>query len=275
LIIGSEGTLGIITELTVKLHGRPSASASAVVQFSDIPSAVNAVISTLQHNLPMGRIELVDELLLQAINQYSKTGFKPVPSLFVEFQGSHTSIREDAELFEQICLEFGCQSFDWTADEQAATRMWAARHSAAYAFLAMRPGARNFSTDVCVPISRLAECIQETRADADANVDVVSVIAGHVGDGNFHTAFLVDPSVAAERHQVEAFYDRLVARALAMEGTCSGEHGIGQQKMKYLVDEFGEDTVDVMRAIKNALDPKSIMNPGKKLPPSGLRSELA
>ncbi len=265
LFIGSEGTLGIITELTVKLHGRPAASASASVQFADLKSAVNAVIATLQHNIPMARIELVDELLLKAINSFSKTEFEPAPSLFVEFQGSHTAVREDAELFGEICREFGCKGFRWTANEQDANNMWEARHNAAYAFLAMRPGAKNFSTDVCVPISRLAECIEQTRADADVNVDVINVIAGHVGDGNFHTVFLVDPSIITEREQVEAFYDRLVARALSMEGTCSGEHGIGIQKIKYMADEFGEHGLDVMRAIKNALDPKWIMNPGKKI----------
>ncbi|MDT8321133.1 MAG: FAD-linked oxidase C-terminal domain-containing protein [Xanthomonadales bacterium] len=265
LFIGSEGTLGIITELIVRLHGRPAASASASVQFPDLKSAVDAVIATLQHNIPMARIELVDEMLLQAINRFSGTRFEPAPSLFVEFQGSDSSVREDAEMFGEICGEFGCKGFRWTANEQEARAMWEARHSAAYAFLALRPGAKNFSTDVCVPVSRLAECIEQTRADAEKNVDVIYAIAGHVGDGNFHTAFLVDPTIEEERKQVEAFYDRLVARALSMEGTCSGEHGIGMQKLKYMAEEFSAESLDVMRAIKSALDPQWLMNPGKKI----------
>jgi len=266
LFVGSEGTLGIITELTVRLHGRPAASSSACVQFEDLEEAVNAVIATLQCNIPMARIELVDEFLIAAINTYSKTEFEPVPSLFVEFHGSESSVKEDAELFGDICKEYGCAGFSRTANEQEANAMWTARHNAAYAFLAMRPGARNYSTDVCVPISRLAECINETKADANANVDVDHVIAGHVGDGNFHVAFLVDPGATDELEQIESFYDRLVARALSMDGTCTGEHGIGLQKMKYMADEFGEDCLGVMREIKLALDPRGLMNPGKKIP---------
>jgi D-lactate dehydrogenase (cytochrome) len=266
LFIGSEGTLGIITELTVRLHGRPAASATACVQFADFEAALSAVITTLQYNIPVARIEFVDEVLVMAINQYSKTEFEPVPSLFVEFHGSESTVKEDARLFGDICKEFACAGFQWTANDEEANVMWKARHTAAYAFLAMRPGARNFSTDVCVPVSRLAECIRETKADATANVNVVHVIAGHVGDGNFHVAFLIDPSIKSELEQVESFYDRLVSRALSMEGTCTGEHGIGLQKMKYMAEEFGEDCLDVMREIKIALDPKGLMNPGKKIP---------
>ncbi|MDZ4729683.1 MAG: FAD-linked oxidase C-terminal domain-containing protein [Xanthomonadales bacterium] len=266
LFVGSEGTLGVITELTVRLHGRPAASSSACVQFVDLTAAVNAVIATLQCNIPMARIELVDELLIAAINNFSKTAFEPVPCLFVEFHGSESSVKEDAELFGDICREHGCTDFRWTANEEEANTMWTARHNAAYAFLAMRPGARNYATDVCVPISRLAECITETKADATTNVDVDHVIAGHVGDGNFHVAFLIDPAAKGELEQVESFYDRLVARALAMDGTCTGEHGIGLQKMKYMADEFGEDCLSVMRDLKLALDPRNLMNPGKKIP---------
>lgn len=271
LFIGSEGTLGVITELTVRLHGRPAASASACVQFADLDAAVKAVIATLQCNLPVARIELVDELLIKAINKFSKTEFEPAPSLFVEFHGSESSVKEDARQFGDICQEFGCVGFRRTANDEEANTMWKARHNAAYAFLAMRPGAKNFSTDVCVPVSRLAECIKESKADADENVEVAHVIAGHVGDGNFHMAFLVDPSIETELGQVESFYDRLVARALSMEGTCTGEHGIGLQKIKYMADEFGEDCLDVMREIKLALDPKGLMNPGKKIPLKGYR----
>ncbi len=271
LFIGSEGTLGVITELTVRLHGRPAASASACVQFAELDAAINAVITTRQCNIPVARIEFVDELLVRAINKYSKTEFEPVPSLFVGFHGSESSVKEDARQFGDICREFACAGFRWTANDEEANTLWKARHNAAYAFLAMRPGSRNFSTDVCVPVSRLAECIKETKADANANVDVVHVIAGHVGDGNFHVAFLIDPSIEAELEQVESFYDRLVTRALSMEGTCTGEHGIGLQKIKYMADEFGKDCLDVMREIKLALDPKGLMNPGKKIPPKAHR----
>jgi D-lactate dehydrogenase (cytochrome) len=267
LFIGSEGTLGIIVELTLRLHGVPAASSTAVVQFSDIDSAVRAVVMALQFEVPVARIELADETLVNAMNAYSGLGLKVANCLFVEFHGTDRGVEEAAETFREICNEESAAAFHWTNNADESAKLWQARHNAAWAFLAMRPNTRNFSTDVCVPISALAACIRDTRADIDENLSMTAAIAGHIGDGNFHVAILVNPAISEEKREVEEFYDRLVSRALAAGGTCTGEHGIGIQKLKYVKDEFTLPAVNLMRAIKTAIDPKGIMNPGKKIPP--------
>lgn len=266
LFIGSEGTLGVIVELTVRLHGVPSAASTAIVQFPDVDSAVRAVVIALQFEVPVARIELVDETLIRAMNEYSGLGLEAADSLFVEFHGTEEGVGEAARLFETVCADEGSLAFQWSADPEESKQLWQARHRAAWAFLAMRPNTRNFSTDVCVPISRLAECIRETRTDMDRYLNLTATIAGHVGDGNFHVAILVDPKIPEERQQVEAFYDRLVMRALAAGGTCTGEHGIGIQKLHYVEQEIGPRAVRLLHNIKSAIDPRGIMNPGKKIP---------
>lgn len=266
LFVGSEGTLGIIVEVTVRLHPIPESIAAASVYFDDIESAVAAVQLTMQSNIQMARIELLDSAQMAAINNYSKTDYPVKPTLFVEFHGTKASTQEQATLFGEVSDEYGGGGFAWTANTEERSRMWAARHDAAYAAGAVRPGARAIATDVCVPISRLAECIRATREDAKNRSNLTTMLAGHVGDGNFHFVFLVDRNNPEELAQVKDIYGRLIKRALEMEGTCTGEHGIGIGKQQYLIDEFGVDTIDAMRAIKSALDPKGIMNPGKKLP---------
>ena len=267
LFVGSEGTLGVIVEITLRLHARAESIAAASVHFNSIEDAVAAVQVTMQHNIPMARIELLDSAQIAAINNYSKTEYAVKATLFVEFHGNKTSVEEQAKLFGTICDEHGGGGFSWSANTEARSRLWAAKHNAAYAAMAVRHGASAIATDVCVPVSRLAECIRETRRDAGQNTTLTTLLAGHVGDGNFHFVFIVDKENPAEIAQMEAVHSRLIHRALAMDGTCTGEHGIGIGKQQYLLDEFGADTLDVMRSIKQALDPKGIMNPGKKLPP--------
>jgi len=266
LFIGSEGTLGTIVELTVKLHGIPAATSTAVVQFSSVAAAVDSVVMALQMSVPVARLELADETLVKAMNDYSDLGLQVSTCLFVEFHGTEGGVQEAAEIFREICEDEGAIGFSWTADAEETSRLWRARHEAAWAFMAMRPNTRNFSTDVCVPISALADCIEETRKDVAENLDLTAAIAGHVGDGNFHVAILVDPSIPEEKKRVSAFYDRLVVRALEAGGTCSGEHGVGMQKLEYVKTEFGPSAIRLMQAIKDAIDPKGIMNPGKKIP---------
>ena len=266
LFVGSEGTLGIIVEVTVKLHGVPAAISAASVCFDGIDNAVQAVIMTMQSNIPMARIELLDGAQMAAINRYSRTDYAEKPTLFVEFHGSESAVSEQAAAFGEICSEHAGSAFAWTANTEERSTMWQARHNAAYAAMAVRPGARVLATDVCVPISRLAECIQQTRLDVERSCTLTTMLAGHVGDGNFHLVFILDPDSEEDFEQMQALYGRLIGRALAMDGTCSGEHGIGIGKRRYLVDEFGRDALDVMVAIKDALDPMGIMNPGKKLP---------
>lgn len=266
LLVGSEGTLGIITEVTLRLHPRPEASSAARVQFDDIETAVNAVILTMQSAIPVARIELLDDVQIRAINAYSKTDYAERPTLLVEFQGTPGGVEEQARAFGEICDAVGGAEFVWTADPDERRIMWQARHDAAYAAMAMRPGCKASASDVCVPISRLADCIVQTREDAAANSDLTTMIAGHVGDGNFHFVFLIDPADAREIEQMNAVHARLIDRALAMGGTCTGEHGIGLGKKNYLLRECGAEAVRAMAAIKAALDPNGIMNPGKKLP---------
>lgn len=263
LLIGSEGTLGIITELTLKLQGIPQAVSGGICPFPDVESACRAVIETIQMGIPVARIELVNKLQMEALILHSKLPYEAQPYLFVEFHGTETGVAEQAEIFGEIAAENGGGEFRWTNDPEERDRLWRARHDAFLASFLLRPGAKGVSTDVCVPISRLADCIAETEKDL-AESGLIAPVVGHVGDGNFHLLLLLDTDNASEMVRAEEFMDRLVKRALAMEGTCTGEHGIGQGKMKYLAMELGEAT-DYMRMIKKAIDPDNIMNPGKIL----------
>jgi D-lactate dehydrogenase (cytochrome) len=265
LLIGSEGTLGIITELTVRLYPIPEAISAAVCCFPTIHDAVKTVIATIQLGVPIARIELVDALGITAINRHSKTTLREAPTLFFEFHGSPAGVEEQAQTVQEIAAEHGGQDFDWATRPEDRSRLWQARHDAYYACIGLRPGSRSLTTDVCVPISRLADCIAETVADI-AESKLVAPLVGHVGDGNFHLLLLADPSDAAENERARAFSNRLVERALRMEGTCTGEHGVGMGKRKYMAKEHGEAALAAMRAIKRALDPDDILNPGKVLP---------
>lgn len=267
LFIGSEGTLGIIVELTLRLHGKPEAISSARVYFDDVDAAVNTAIQTIQFGIPIARIELLDADQMAAINKYSGTDFPEKVALFLEFHGSNASVQEQAETVGEICADFGGSKFEWTVYEEQRTEMWAARHSAAYAAMAVKPTAKAYVTDVCVPISCLAECIRETQNDVNRSPDITSFLLGHIGDGNFHFVFLVDPDNPEEYEQVQQLSERIVRRAIRMGGTCTGEHGIGLGKQKYLELEFGAEAIALMRTIKAAMDPQDIMNPGKLLPP--------
>jgi len=263
LLVGAEGTLGIITELTLKLQGIPQAISGGICPFPDVDSACRTVIETIQMGIPVARIELVNTLQMQALILHSKLPYEAQPYLFVEFHGTESGVAEQAELFGEIAAGNGGGDFRWTHDGEERDRLWRARHDAYLASFLLRPGCKGVSTDVCVPISRLADCIGETEKDL-AETGLIAPIVGHVGDGNFHLLLLLDTDDASEMERAEAFMDRLAKRAIAMEGTCTGEHGIGQGKMKYLTMELGEAT-DYMRAIKQALDPDNIMNPGKIL----------
>jgi D-lactate dehydrogenase (cytochrome) len=263
LLVGSEGTLGIITELTLKLYGIPQAISGGICAFPDLESACNAVIETIQMGIPVARIELVNELEMRAMIAYSKLDYEPAPYLFLEFHGSETSVSEQAELFGEIAAANGGGQFRWTVNSEERERLWSARHNSYFACMTLAPGKQSLSTDVCVPISRLAECIVETERDIEAS-GLIAPIVGHAGDGNFHALVLFDEKDPAEIEKVEAFVDRLNLRAIAMDGTCTGEHGIGQGKRKFLRAELG-GAVDVMEAIKRAIDPGNIMNPGKIL----------
>ncbi len=265
LFVGSEGTLGVITEVTVRLFGRPEAISSAVCAFSTLEGAVRTVITTIQLGIPVARCELMDDVHLGAINRYAHLDYAVAPTLFFEFHGaSEQSVREQAESVHDIAREHGGSDFRWAATPEERARLWRARHDAHFAALALRPGARSWATDVCVPISSLADCILEAKQDAAAAPFPVALVS-HAGDGNFHMIYVIDPDNPAEMREVARLTDRLVARALAAGGTCTGEHGVGTGKVKYLEAEHGAG-VDVMRAIKRALDPLGVMNPGKLLP---------
>lgn len=266
LFVGSEGILGVILEVTVRLHPQPERVAAARVHFETIEDAVNTVSLALQHAIPLARMELVDATQMNAINRYSSTAYPAKATLFLEFHGSEVGVSEEAKLFADLVAEFNGSDFQWTANTEERNQLWSARHDAAYAAMAMRPGARAFATDVCVPLSRFSQCILETLEDVDAHCTVTTMLVGHVGDGNFHLVFLVDPDSSKELEEVETVHKRLVRRALSMQGTCTGEHGIGIGKQQYLVEEFGRAAVDTMIAVKQAIDPHGIMNPGKKLP---------
>ncbi|MCT8996900.1 FAD-binding oxidoreductase [Chelativorans intermedius] len=267
LLVGSEGTLGVICELTLRLHGIPQAISGGICPFPSVEAACQAVIATIQMGIPVARMELVNALGMQAINRYSGLGYPDSPCLFLEFHGTEASVAEQAEMFGEIAEEFSGGPFNWAREAEARQRLWKARHDFYWAGFTLRPGTKGLATDVCVPISRLAECIVETEADI-AETGLVAPIVGHVGDGNFHVTVLMDMDDSEEVARAERFVGRLNRRALAMEGTCTGEHGIGQGKMRYLEEEHGTAGVDMMRAIKKALDPLNIMNPGKIIDPA-------
>jgi D-lactate dehydrogenase (cytochrome) len=261
LLIGSEGTLGIITELTLKLHGIPETILAAVCPFASIEGACNATIAAMQMGLPLARIELLDAVQIRACNLYSHLDLVEAPTLFLEFHGTPQGAREQVEMFATIASAEGGGDFRWAEKPEDRTKLWQARHDAYWAARGLRPGADVVTTDVCVPISALAACVAETRDDIE-RTGLLAPIVGHVGDGNFHVMPLVDVGSASEMQAVRGFLDRLVARALRMEGTCSGEHGVGQGKIRYLAQEHGAG-VAAMLAIKKALDPLNILNPGK------------
>jgi D-lactate dehydrogenase (cytochrome) len=262
LIVGAEGTLGVITELTLKLSGIPEAISGGVCPFPSVEAACNAAIATIQSGIPVARIELLDELQVKATNLYSKLALPEVPLLFLEFHGSPAGVAEQSERFGEIAADLGGGPFEWTTKPEDRTRLWQARHDAYWAGRSLRPGSQAVATDVCVPISRLAECVIGTQRDI-AELGLVAPILGHVGDGNFHLSLLVDMDDAAELKAAKELCERVVERALAMDGTCTGEHGVGQGKMKYLLAEHGAAALGAMAAIKRAIDPEGIMNPGK------------
>jgi D-lactate dehydrogenase (cytochrome) len=265
LYVGSEGTLGIITEVQLRLYGLPEAISAAVCQFPDLRAAVNTVIAAMQMGIPVARIEILDALQMDACIRYSNLdGYAAKPTLLFEFHGTDASVREQAQMMQAITDEQGGSAFQWATQPEDRSRLWKARHNAYYAAMALAPGKQAFSTDACVPISRLADCLLETRAELDRE-GVIAPIVGHVGDGNFHVLVLFDPGSAAERAKAEEIAHRVSLRAIAMGGTCTGEHGIGIHKLDALVAEHGE-AVDLMKTIKRALDPYNIMNPGKTVP---------
>ena len=261
LFVGSEGTLGIITEVTLRLYGIPEAMAAAVCSFDSIEGAVNAVIQTIQLGIPVARIELLDDVQMDAVNRFSKLNYPVKDTLFVEFHGTEAGVKEQAEMLQSIAADHGGGEFKWASKTEERNALWTARHDVTYANKALRPGCEIWATDVCVPISKLADCILETKKDLQQSF-LTAPLVGHVGDGNFHLGFLIDRNDPKELEEAERLNDRLVMRALAMDGTCTGEHGIGLGKMKFLTAEHGE-AVGVMRQIKTALDPQNIMNPGK------------
>ena len=265
LFIGSEGTLGIITEVTVKLYPVQNAMSAAVCAFPGIDAAAKTVIQTLQMGIPVARSELLCATTMAALNRHNKLNYRESPTLLLEFHGTEASVVEQAQLVQEIAKDNGGLDFEWATRPEDRTRIWEARHQAYFACLQLKPGARAVSTDVCVPISRLAECITQTAADI-AGASMPIPLFGHVGDGNFHLVILVDPASQADLEEAKAINSRVVKRALAMEGTCTGEHGIGMGKQASLQAELGEEVIDLMRDIKKLFDPDNLMNPGKVVP---------
>ncbi len=261
LFVGAEGTLGVITELTVRLFGRPQAQSSAQCTFDSISDAVDSVIETIQYGIPIASIELMDSLTVKAINAYSKLSLPEKPMLIMEFHGTEAGVEEQAQMVQEIALDHNGSAFTWTTNPAEQKKLWRARHDAAYAIKALRTDGQLWATDACVPISRMAECIDETIADIEVS-NIITPILGHVGDGNFHLCMLVDHSQPEEVASAQALHERMIKRAIDMDGTCTGEHGIGYGKRDFLNMELG-GAVDVMRSIKLALDPDDIMNPGK------------
>ena len=261
LFVGSEGTLGVIAEVTLRLHGVPEAISAAVCAFPDLAAAVNTTIAIIHSGVPVARIELLDDVQMKAINKYSKLDYPEAPTLFFEFHGTEAGVVEQVKTVEAIAGDFGDSDFQWATKAEDRAQLWQARHDAYYAAIALRPGSKGYATDVCVPISRLAECIEETRQDIEVS-GLLAPIVGHVGDGNFHLVMVLDPENPDEMARAKALNERLVMRGLAMDGTCTGEHGVGYGKIDFLLAEHGE-AVSVMRTIKTALDPLGIMNPGK------------
>ena len=265
LFVGSEGTLGIITEVTVKLYAVQEAMSAAVCAFDSVDGCTKTVIQTIQAGIPIARSEILCEKTMDAINKYKKTSYRVAPTLFFEFHGSKASVKEQAEAVQEIAKENGGRDFVWATKPEERTQLWEARHHAYFAGLQIRPGSRAVSTDVCVPISRLAECVHETMEDVKDYIAPVPLL-GHVGDGNFHLMFLVDPAKPKETELAKTFNKRLVERALRMEGTCTGEHGVGMGKQASLRAELGDDVIDLMRDIKKLFDPENLLNPGKVVP---------
>ncbi len=261
LFVGAEGTLGVITEITLRLHPQPEAIAAAVCPFAALGPAVQAAVTVMQSAIPVARVELLDEVMMRGVNRHSGLSYPERPTLFLEFHGSPAAVDEQARLVEALAADAGGLGLEWATDPEQRTRLWHARDNTLYAGRALRPGCEAIITDVCVPISRLVECLEATRRDADAS-GLLAPIVGHVGDGNFHMLILIDPAQPAEIERARAFHARMVGRALALDGTCTGEHGVGAGKIDYLEQELGE-AVDVMRAVKRAIDPTGIMNPGK------------
>ncbi|MBP7330278.1 MAG: FAD-binding protein [Alicycliphilus sp.] len=262
LMVGSEGTLGIFTEVTLRLFPLPEAVSAAICSFPSIEAAVRTVIATIQLGVPIARVELIDANSVRMVNAHSKLDLREEPMLLMEFHGSPSGVREQAETVQALASEHGGQAFEWASTPEERTRLWTARHNAYFAAVQSRPGCRAISTDTCVPISRLADCLLDSVAEADAS-GIPYFLVGHVGDGNFHFGYLIDPNDVGERERAERLNHQLVTRALAMGGTCTGEHGVGIHKMGFLLDEAGAGAVDMMRAIKRALDPQNILNPGK------------
>jgi D-lactate dehydrogenase (cytochrome) len=262
LFVGSEGTLGVMTEITLKLYPLPEAVSAAVCHFADVRSAVDATIQIIQMGVPIARCELLDKNAVRFINAQSKLGLRESPLLLMEFHGSEAGVKEQAETVQAIATDAGGENFEWATTPEERTRLWTARHKAYFAGMQTNPGCRTVTTDTCVPISRLAEIIDASVSEADAS-GLPYYIVGHVGDGNFHLAYLVKEGDLAERALAERLSLQMVQRAIALEGTCTGEHGIGLHKMGFLVDEAGAGTVELMRSVKRALDPKNILNPGK------------
>jgi len=261
LMVGSEGTLGVITEVTLRLYPLPEAVSAAVCSFPSIEAAVHTTIAIIQMGVPIARVELINNTV-RMVNAYAKLGLRESPMLLMEFHGSPAGVKEQAETVQEIANDHGGESFEWATTPEERTRLWTARHNAYFAAIQSKPGCRAISTDTCVPISRLADCLLDSVAEADAS-GIPYFLVGHVGDGNFHFGYLIDPNIPAERETAEALNHQLVQRALRLEGTCTGEHGIGLHKMDFLLTETGEGAVDMMRTIKRALDPDNIMNPGK------------
>ncbi|WJF89786.1 FAD-linked oxidase C-terminal domain-containing protein [Paraburkholderia bonniea] len=262
LFVGSEGTLGIITEITLRLYPQPEAISAAACTFPSMSDAVRAVIETIQIGVPVARVEFVDALAIRAINRHSNLTLREAPTLFFEFHGTQAGVQEQAELVQEIAAQNAGEGFEWATRPEDRSRLWNARHSAYFAMLQLKPGCRAVTTDVCVPISRLAQCVADTEADLQTST-LPCPIVGHVGDGNFHVAILIDPDIPEERVEAERLNHRIVQRAIQMDGTCTGEHGIGLHKMSFMLEEHGPAAVATMRAIKQALDPDNLMNPGK------------
>ena len=262
LMVGSEGTLGVMTEITLKLFPQPEAVSAATCTFPSIDAAVRTTIQLIQMGVPIARCELLDVHAVRAVNRHDKLALTEAPMLLMEFHGSPASVKEQAATVQEIAADWGGEGFQWATTPEERTKLWTARHHAYFAGMQMKPGCRTVTTDTCVPISQLAECVTTASEEAEA-AGLMHYIVGHVGDGNFHIAYLIDPAIPAERDTAERLNLQLVERALRLGGTCSGEHGIGLHKMGFLVTEAGVGAVDMMRSVKRALDPKNIMNPGK------------
>jgi D-lactate dehydrogenase (cytochrome) len=262
LMVGSEGTLGVMTEITLRLYPLPEAISAATCTFPSIDAAVRTTIQLIQMGIPIARCELLDAHAVRAVNRHDKLTLTEAPMLLMEFHGSDASVKEQAASVQEIASEFGGSGFEWATTPEERTKLWTARHHAYFAGLQLKPGCRTVTTDTCVPISHLAECVTQASEEAEA-AGLQHYIVGHVGDGNFHIAYLVDPAIPSERETAERLNDAVVARAIAFDGTCTGEHGIGLHKQGFLIDETGAGTVEMMRTVKRALDPKNIMNPGK------------